>query len=621
MIKQKIFGLDISDHSIEATILQKPFFGKPKISSYARTILRGEIIKNGIIKNPEKLAENIVKLLASARPKPIRTPYCIASLPDSQVFTTIFKFPAGLRRDEIKNTIPYKAEEIIPFKTADIYFDFKSITKKEGTQEVFYAAVPKKIVDDYVKVLKSIGLVPVAFDLESISLARSLVSPGLDIKNNKQKTGVATLLMDIGARTTNLNVFDRHGIRQSLSINIAGDKFTKALAKDLNLKDKDANEMKMRVGFDPKQKKGKVILVLQKELRRIITETQKLINYYQDEFSRQIGSIILTGGSSLLPRIDKYIGENLNLSTSIGNPLKKVSDPKKIINLKTKVILFSTVIGLGLRAVGKKPVDSDINLLPLSNRFRIAPERSEKAAWKKIYKRLVIFGILILIFGGLLILRNKGFDLIKKVYDPSAIQQEDSSYTDGINAEILDQLREQFLIPTSTPITEVEIIEPEIKTQAVIPEIGSGFLNVREGPGTNNPKIGRATSGQQYDLIEEEDEWYHIQLDEETTGWIYSIYADLVEVTIDPTETEPEDVEPEIIDDPVVLPEITIKIRETSLGFLNVREDPGTNNPKIGQVDSGTEHVAIDEQDAWYQIQLDEDTTGWIYSLYVDKIE
>src|SRR3989344_6521914 len=103
MGKRKIFGLDISDHSIEALILSKPFFGKPKISAFARVILRGEVMKNGVIKNNKKLAENLKKLLQSAQPKAIKSPYCIVSLPESQVFTAIFKLPAGLKRSEVKN--------------------------------------------------------------------------------------------------------------------------------------------------------------------------------------------------------------------------------------------------------------------------------------------------------------------------------------------------------------------------------------------------------------------------------------------------------------------------------------------------------------------------------------
>src|SRR3989344_2916619 len=283
MIKQKIFGLDISDHSIEAIQLARAF-GNQRIVAYARLLLRGELIEDGVIKKPEKLAEAIKKLLASAQPQPITTPNCILSIPDSQVFTTVFKLPAGLKHEEIKNTIPFKAEEVIPFKSSEIYFDFKTIAVNGGSQEVFYAASPMKVVDAYLAVLEMANLTPVAFDLESISLARALLIPRLDTKPvSKKESGQAVLIMDIGARTTNLNIFDRNGVRQSLTLKGAGNRFSKSLAKTLNLPEKQAEEVKMKVGFDSKQQRGQVAAVLQNEMRRIVNETKKFVNYYQDE--------------------------------------------------------------------------------------------------------------------------------------------------------------------------------------------------------------------------------------------------------------------------------------------------------------------------------------------------
>ena len=123
-----IFGLDISDHSIEAILLKRSR-RQVRVSAYARTVLRTSAVVNGTIKQPDKLAEAIKSLLASAKPRPIATPYCILSIPDAQVFTAVFKFPAGLRRREIMKTIPYKAEEIIPFKPSEIYCQIKIIPK------------------------------------------------------------------------------------------------------------------------------------------------------------------------------------------------------------------------------------------------------------------------------------------------------------------------------------------------------------------------------------------------------------------------------------------------------------------------------------------------------------
>jgi len=611
-MKKKIFGLDISDHSIEAVLLSKPFFGKPKIAAYARTILRGEVVKDGIIKKPEKLTESIVSLLQSAKPRAIKARNCILSLPDSQVFITIFKFPAGLRRDEIKNTIPYKAEEIIPFKADEIYFDFKTITNDGNTQEVFYAAVPKKIVDSYVSVLEGIGLVPVACDLESVSLARAVIQPLPPAGKGKQKTEQASLLIDIGAKTTNLNIFDRNGIRQGTIVNIAGSRFTKSIAKSFGLPEKEADKLKMKVGFDPAQEKGRVILILQKEFRRIIEETQKLINYYQDETGRKVGQVILAGGSSLLPQIGKYVGENINLPTEIGNPLVKILDPQKLVNLKNKSILFANTIGLSLRALSNDPVSSDINLLPVQKRrFQVKPDRSDHKAWKSVYIRSAILVVCALVLGGLLFLKSRGVDPYQEIF---SVPEYETDISADFDAEVLDALREQFMVSeqnTTTPTTTKELVVMPIKIK--VSQTGAGYLNVREGPGTSYAKIGQATSGMEYVLIKEEGDWYQIQFNDETAGWISATYSEKLESNNSESETESQaSVEEELG---------KVLIDQTSLGYLNVREGPGTNYAKIGQAISGEEYVLLEEKDSWYRIRLDESTVGWGSSVYMKKVE
>ena len=604
MLKRKIFGLDISDHSIEALILAKPLFGRTKAIAYARTILKGEIVKNGIIRKPEKLAEDIIKLLESAQPQPIKTPYCILSLPESQVFTTIFKLPAGLKRKEIKNTIPYKAEEVIPFKSSEVYFDFRTVMVEGSTQEVFYVAVPIKVVESYAQVLEKIGLKPVAFDLESVSLARAVV-------DGSRKPDKAKLLMDIGARTTNLNIFDKKGIRQSLTIKIAGDRFTKAIMSKLNISSKQADELKMKIGFDPKKENGKVLLVLQNEFKRIIAETKKLVDYYQGQNQRQIGEIILAGGSSLLPKIDQYLADNLEIESRIGDPLIKINDPKELIKLKNKAILFANVIGLALRGISRNPAGGDINLLPiLARRIKLVPEKTEKKAWLLLYIRLAVLILLLIGFGGLIFYRLKGQDIYHKFVPKTNYEM---NINPNIDINALYQLRENLLVPSTTPILE-ETAEPEVKVK--IKPISGGYLNVREGPGTNYGIIDRISSGTEYVFIEEEGNWYKIQLAEEKEGWITSSFAEKIE----------ESKAPESAANPNVLgestgPEVKVRIKDTSLGYLNVRQGPGINFEKIGEVLPGKEYIILEEKDSWYKIEIAANTTGWVYSLYVDKLE
>ncbi|MFA5022378.1 MAG: type IV pilus assembly protein PilM [Patescibacteria group bacterium] len=517
MLGKKIFGLDISDHSIEALVLSKtkPIFGKPKITAYARTILKGEIVRNGIIKNPVKLADSIAKLLKSAQPQPIDTPYCILSLPESQVFTAIFKLPAGLKHEEVRNTIPYKAEEVIPFQSSEIYFDFKTISRQGSTQEVFYVAVPTKVVDAYVEVLKTAGLKPLALDLESISSARALI-------DLRKKSSKAKLIMDIGARTTNLNVFDQNGIRQSLTIKAAGNSFTKALAKNLSITDKEAENLKMKTGFAAAGSDNKNVTILQNEFKKVIVGTKKFIDYYQAETQRPISEVILVGGSSLLPQIDQYLADNLKISVNRGQPLEKIQDPQSLVKLKTKAVLFTNVIGLALRGFYRNPSEGDINLLPVKFKlFAVKPLKDDKKAWKKVYIRLAILIFLILTFAIIIVLKQRGNDFYQTFFP---IPKYETSIDSDVDPEVLEQIRAALLVPVQTATTT-----PALTAKVKIKEISSGFVNVRDGAGSSFKKIGQADSGQEYLIIEEQTDWIKIQLDDKTAGWVNATYVDKLE--------------------------------------------------------------------------------------------
>jgi len=546
---KKIFGLDISDRSIEALVITKPIFGKPKIATYARTMLPANIINNGTIKDPEKLALKISELLASAQPRQIKTPFCILAIPESQVFTTIFKLPAGLKRREIANSIPYQAEEVIPFKAGEIYFDFKTISKDASVQEIFYVAVPMSVVDGYVDVLKRVNLKPLAFDLESISLARALMT--LD------KESAPKLLMDIGMRTTNLNIFEHQGVRQNLSFNVAGNHFTKAIAKGLSLPLKEAEKLKHRLSFTPKTDQEKSALkFVETEFKKIFNATKKLLSYFETENHAKVDEIILAGGSALFPGLDQYLADQLKIKVEVGKPWEKFHNAKHIFKDKVdEAVLFANVTGLAMRSLIKDPVNGDINLLPLKPKYiSLAPEKSSKHEWKSIYTQLAVFIILVLAFVGLLVFRQKG-DILGWIFPPSNIPTKSEATVDPL---ILEELRNKLLNEvTTTPIvgddlfatstastTAPVILEPATTTPTTTKQIFTpppaqeervkikpttlGYLNVRQGPGVSYAKVGEAEIGKIYTVIDEKNGWYQIQLNANTAGWVIATYVDKI---------------------------------------------------------------------------------------------
>lgn len=57
----------------------------------------------------------------------------------------------------------------------------------------------------------------------------------------------------------------------------------------------------------------------------------------------------------------------------------------------------------------------------------------------------------------------------------------------------------------------------------------TGFLRVRSGPGTGNAEITTIKPGDTFVIIEEENGWYHIQIDEDVSGWVSEEFVEKVE--------------------------------------------------------------------------------------------
>jgi hypothetical protein len=63
-----------------------------------------------------------------------------------------------------------------------------------------------------------------------------------------------------------------------------------------------------------------------------------------------------------------------------------------------------------------------------------------------------------------------------------------------------------------------------------------------------------------------------------------------------------------------------VEILDTETGYLNVRDCPSQGCNEIGKVVPGEVYVQLDYQEAWYQIRLDDGTSGWVYGKYVKAL-
>lgn len=492
--KQSIFGLDISDFSIEVLQLSS----KEKIKKFGRIIIEGGIVKDGFILNKKKLVEKIKQVLSQAKIKENRV---ILALPESKIFIHLFQLPSGFKEKELRNALESEIQKTIPFEPEKIYWDYQIVSSKlgNGQQAILFVGTLKEIVDDYMEVLDEVGLEPVVFETESISLSRAL------LKDVKLRAGV--MIVDIGAKTTNINIFDKNKILiDSTTIFIAGNHFTKSISNKLGVSSREAEKLKRIYGFDKKKGKGKTAQVLEEDFQVIIKKIKKSIGYYGQEIEK----VILAGGSARMPKITKHLSLSLGLKVEVGIA-------SQANQLKRKSVLFNNVIGLALRGLANNPQKSGINLLPEEFRPKYSVV-SKKTRKKKFFPYLVTVILIIgLIFLGWTVYNSFVKNSLEQnpPINPFPTEEEATSVEEEIIPE--ESGEEQ-----TTSQQEQEQEEKPISI--IIQETETGWLNVREGPGTGYSVLTKVYPGESYPLLAEEESWYKIRLADKE-GWILIWYA------------------------------------------------------------------------------------------------
>ena len=347
------FGLDISDRSLKLIKLKK-IKKKYKIEVFGEISISKGILKRGEIKKVDALSEEIKKLIKKV--KKLKTRYVVVSLPEEKSFVWVITLPK-MSEEEAKKAIVFEAENYIPFPIGEVYLGSQIVPSLRKNQkekmEVLLIALPKSTVDPYLFSLKKAGLKPLAFEVESQSIARALV---------KNETSLFPyLLIDIGATRTTFVLFGGKSIRFTASIPISSTLFTKAIAKTLKIDFKEAEKLKIKYGLSKKAKKGKevfgalipILTDLKEQIKRYIDFYHSHISHgFLPEDGSTVKKIILCGRGSNLLGLKNFLAQELNLPTEIGNPLVNLSLTVKECPISKKDLLGYTVaIGLAKRAI------------------------------------------------------------------------------------------------------------------------------------------------------------------------------------------------------------------------------------------------------------------------------
>lgn len=335
------FGLDIGTSSLrcmkfakQQEVLSLDSVGVVK--SPSRGIMSESLIDQQV------LADSIKKLVHDAE---ISDKRVNVSIPASQVFAKIVDFPKLTER-ELAAALAYEMDQYIPLPLDQVRTDWQILSSDDSqqTMSVLLIAAPFTILEKYEKILTMSGLTADVVETEMISVQRALfpLVSGPEV----------SLLLHLGASTSDITIVKDGVIQVVYSIGLGGLAITRAVASDLGIDIKQAEDYKRSYGLLNNVFEGKVGKSLAPIIDSIMGDVRKtILSYKHKKNNDDVQRIVLSGGNAHLPGLDEYIKKQLGKPVSLGN----CWDAHNIQNVPDEIrgdaTSYVVVCGLSLRGL------------------------------------------------------------------------------------------------------------------------------------------------------------------------------------------------------------------------------------------------------------------------------
>jgi type IV pilus assembly protein PilM len=289
--------------------------------------------------------------------------------PGFHVFSKFVKLPP-VDTSKVTQIIRYEAQQNVPFPLEEVVWDYQILgTSATNELEVLLVAVKSEVVEGLFRVAEGAGLKLKLVDVSPAALCNAFRYNYGDLEG-------CTMLLDIGAKTSNLLFFEK-GKVYSRSINIGANAITQEFGNEAKLKFAEAEAIKIDKGFvslggayeEPDDPQAAAI---SKVARQVMTRLHIQVNQTIQFFRGQQGGsapqrLFLSGGASIMPYTAQFFAEKLNLPVEYFNPFRNIDiDPTiDLDELSKHAHSFGEVVGLGLRDLAHCPVE--LNLMPKSS--------------------------------------------------------------------------------------------------------------------------------------------------------------------------------------------------------------------------------------------------------------
>lgn len=245
-----------------------------------------------------------------------------------------------MNNEDLDKAMEFEIERYVPFDKKEVISDYLVLKERPDTKtiKVLLVATKKDQVEKRVKLFKEGGLDPEVITIDSIVLKNVFQL------NYPEKSDKTVGLLNVGAKTSNINIIKGSTSYFMRDVQLGGDSITQLLKEKLEIDVNSAEKLKCSLTADDKDK----LKIIEPVLGNLLNEVYLSFDYYESEFGMVVDEVCLSGGTAQLAWLTTFLKENLNREISTLNPAAKIGIDPGIPKQKFDQYASSMVVAVGL---------------------------------------------------------------------------------------------------------------------------------------------------------------------------------------------------------------------------------------------------------------------------------
>jgi type IV pilus assembly protein PilM len=330
-----LIGLDVGSTSVRAVETGR---GKDStvITRFGQAPLPDGAVRGGVVHDDKAVTLALKQLWASTG---FRGRKVVLGVTNPQIVVREMAV-ANLPGRELKRSLPFQVRDSLPLPVERSLLDFYPLEDATGRETVrgLLIAAPKEAVLTAVRAVERAGLHVARVDLASFALLRA--ASRLDSQ--------VEAVVDIGAQATTVVV---HADGEPLIVRTiprGGAEITQTIAARLGVPFGEAEALKCRVGLLDGADPGTAD-VIRSAVGPVVNEIRSSFAYL-NAGGRQarVSRLALSGGGSLLPGLDRALGEQLGVEVVMADPTGRLRTSRRPRSKTPDRFAPSAAVSIGL---------------------------------------------------------------------------------------------------------------------------------------------------------------------------------------------------------------------------------------------------------------------------------